>query len=187
MEIFGSSSAVSISNPGLSKHDMSNSWGFTWALPRTPSSIRSQQLGAPRYVPRVSRRITLLCRHRRVGFWKAPRRALPGILAVESWRLSELLWTNWTKVLQHCLLAWLGLAWASRGQMAATVTIDKVYFETLLRRCVEWSPKLNYMVNRWLTSARAEFVRHICKADWLLQTCLFISTAYIRQRSDDFP
>ncbi len=45
----------------------------------------------------------------------------------------------------------IGLAWASRGQMAATVTIDKVYFETLLRRCVEWSPKLHGqpLANKW--------------------------------------
>lgn len=49
--------------------------------------------------------------------------------------------------------------------MAATVTIDKVYFETLLRR--------------------AEFVRHLCKADWLLERSLFIVIAYIWQRSDN--
>ncbi len=50
------------------------------------------------------------------------------------------------KVLQHS--SDCRLAWTSRGQMAATVTIDKVYFETLLRRWVEWYP--DYIVNRWL-------------------------------------
>ena len=63
--------------------------------------------------------------------------------------------------------------------MATTVTVDKVYFETLLRRSVQ-NFSFSRMVKYALTiKGRAEFVRLICKADWLLQRCLFISTAYI--------
>ena len=58
--------------------------------------------------------------------------------------------------------------------MAATVTIDKAYFETLLRRYVQTAAFFELSLYRQLktialTSGRAEFVGLICKADWLLQ------------------
>ena len=67
--------------------------------------------------------------------------------------------------------------------MAATVTIDKVYFETLLRRYAQLSPYPQLWTNKWY--CRAEFVRHLYEADWLPERSLFTSIAYIWQRSDD--
>lgn len=37
----------------------------------------------------------------------------------------------------------------SRGNMAATVTIDKAYFESLLRRYVQLSPYCQLWTNTW--------------------------------------
>ena len=71
------------------------------------------------------------------------------------------------------------------SEMATTVTIDKTYFETLLRRWVYslsfYGQSTDIVVVRvhGLIVGRAEFVGFICEADWLLQGCLFIDIVYI--------
>ena len=66
--------------------------------------------------------------------------------------------------------------------MAATVTIDKAYFETLLRRYVQYQSSCDSI---GLTNVRAEFVRPTYETARDTHSRLMVCVAYLWQRLDD--
>ena len=83
-------------------------------------------------------KVTLASSYRQLGPWKQEIREASAPQAPVYFCDTQIVSTHEGPTFTYCqLLATAFSDWG--GNMASTVTIDKVYFETLLRRCV-WLP-----------------------------------------------